>query len=139
MSGQFTISKVWGERFHRRSSKLESPTKDWIFYISRPTLEAARKPDREGTTINLLRKIVKDFIVQNSFSEHYEDNFKVETQGHPEGWYATLCYPFDISDEIDQKKGVLIHIAEAESKNHNVSIPKSRCLIQIIRRLLKKR
>ena len=102
MSGQFTISKVWGERFHRRSSKLESPTKDWIFYISRPTLEAARKPDREGTTVNLLRTIVEQFIEKNPFSEQYENDFKVETQRHNGEWYATICYPFDISDEIDQ-------------------------------------
>ena len=71
-----TISSAFFENLsHRRKTG---------FYISRPTLEAARKPDKEGTTINLLRTIVKEFIEQNPLSDQYEDNFKVETQGHQE-------------------------------------------------------
>ena len=120
MSGQFTIAKVWGERFHRRSSKLESPTKDWIFYISRPTLEDLRKPDKDGLTVNLLRTIVQEFIEQNPTSGRYDGDFIIKTEPRDtkdsdEKKYATICYPFDISDEVDDKKGVLIHIGEDDT------------------------
>ena len=117
MSGQFTISKVWGERFHRRSSKLESPTKDWIFYISRPTLEAARKPDREGITVELLKATVEDFLNSEPVSTDFNESFNIRTECKSrnvnkkgESRYTTICYPFNINDEIDNKKGVLIHI-----------------------------
>ena len=112
MSGQFTISKVWGERFHRRSSKVESPTKDWIFYISRPTLERLRNP-KNGETIDLLRKIVHKFLNKDKHksSADFQGPFSIETIPDV-GQYSTLCYPFDINDEIDDKLGVLIHIAD---------------------------
>ena len=113
MSGQFTISKVWGERFHRRSSKVESPTKDWIFYISRPTLERLRKPEKDGNTVKLLRRLVQEFLdkKEHESSANFQGLFSIETTPH-NGQYSTLCYPFDINDEIDDKLGVLIHLGE---------------------------
>ena len=119
MSGKFTISKVWGERFHRRSSKDNSPTKDWIFYISRPTLERLRKPDKNGTSVRLLRKLVKEFLAkdENNSSAEFDGLFSIETRPHEEGQYSTFCYPFDINDEIDNKLGVLIHLGHEDVDN----------------------
>lgn len=118
MSGQFTISKVWGERFHRRSSKINSPTKDWIFYISRPTLERLRKPDKDGTSVRLLRNLVKEFLnkKEHTSSADFQGSFSIETKPH-NGQYSTFCYPFDINDEIDDKLGVLIHLGEDNENN----------------------
>ena len=129
MSSGFTISKIWSERFHRRklgeNKKTYSPTNDWIFYISRPTLEALRKPDKDGKTVHRVRTIVQEFLEANSNALAHEDPFIIKTQPFVDNTdndnlltnlhsYYTLCYPFDISDEVDNKRGVLIHLGQAE-------------------------
>jgi len=129
MSDGFTISKIWSERFHRRQlgddKETYVPTEDWIFYISRPTLEALRKPDKDGKTVKRVRRIVQEFLRSNPNALSQEGPFIIKTEpiaqepNHDDSLaamqpYFTICYPFDITDEVDKKRGVLIHLGDAE-------------------------
>ena len=109
------ISDIWSRRFHQEAGR----TKNWVFYISRPTLELLRKPGSEGrNAYHAVKMAVEAFLdkqpdanafnVSNSFSIN-TSTFDVE---HTE-MYCTLSFPFDIRDEITNKLGVVIHAAEA--------------------------
>ena len=115
---EIPISKIWATRFHQNSEPGVCQTNDWVFYVSRPTLELLRKPGREGkAAYQAIKSVVKDFLEKNSTSIGFSDPFSVRTTtGHRHDStevYCTLSYPFDIRDEIDNKLGVVIHAAIA--------------------------
>ena len=108
------VAKVWASRFHQRSGA----TDDWIFYISRPTLEKLRKPDKEGQAFyNTTKEVVDAFLAAHQNANGFDGPFSIGTKGGYQHFnkelYATLSYPFDIRDEIDNKKGVVIHVGES--------------------------
>ena len=108
------VAKVWASRFHQKSGD----TNDWIFYVSRPTLEKLRKPDKEGRAFyQTTKEVVDAFLAAHQNANGFDGPFSIGTKGgyqhSNKELYATLSYPFDIRDEVDNKKGVVIHVGES--------------------------
>ena len=119
---------MWNTRFHRKDAEGACQTKDWIFFISRPTLETLRKTDQEGKIAHeILKNRVEAFLAEGGDASPgdahaYSGNFKLKTYTDPrqnapssteERWYCTVAYPFDISNEVQNKVGVVFHIGNA--------------------------
>ena len=102
-----------------------------MFYVSRPTLENLRKTGNDGrTTYELLKITVEKFLAKIPPHTAYDDEFIIETNLFGEKnptHYATICYPFDIQGEVDDKYGVVIHIGEASNNQiseDSIRLPK---------------
>lgn len=115
-----SVAQVWETRFHRTPPKEESPTKNWVFFISRPTLEALRGADQKGKKafINLKQQI-EDFLENQPIALHFAGDFTVQTHvgesTDPANTpYVSFAYPFDVSEELRArgshgKLGVYVH------------------------------
>ena len=116
---QIPISKIWETRFH-----LSPQTNDWIFYVSRPTLEMLRKPGKEGlATYTAVKETIEKFLPRHPSSANYRADVEPFTIGtlpcenKDHSLFCTLSYPFDIRDEIDNKLGVVLHVSESDGFN----------------------
>lgn len=114
------IPEIWETRFHRQDLKTgDIPTKDWIFYLTRPGLEFMRRPDNEGkTAYELVREEVRSFLAGESASPSGHLKLSTKTSRGDLGVYCTMIYPFDISSEIPGKYGIVIHVGSAKDA-HN--------------------
>lgn len=112
---EIPISKIWAARFH-----LSTQTNDWVFYVSRPTLEMLRKPGSEGNaTYKAVKETIEKFLSEHPSSTNFQADvkpFKIKTSRcdvKEDRLYCTLSYPFDIRDEIDNKLGVVLHVSDS--------------------------
>lgn len=117
-----SIADVWETRFHRGSPNVERVTKEWIFYISRPGLELLRKTNDAGIqAYGQLRTTVQQFLETNGNALDYNGPFTIQTtpsfSSNKTSVYSTLVYPFDVQDEVQGKRGVVIHLGEGDAKD----------------------
>ena len=110
------IPEIWETRFHRQDLNTgDIPTKDWIFYLTRPGLEFMRRPDSEGkTAYELVREEVRSFLASEGTSASEQLKLSTKTSRGGSGVYCTLIYPFDISSEIPGKRGIAIHVGSSK-------------------------
>jgi hypothetical protein len=134
-SGQPSVALAWETRFHRTPPNGESPTNDWIFYISRPTLESLRRADKEGKlAFRTIKRAVEGFIQEQPNARAYENEYIVETKLYDQISgprdttipYITFAYPFDISDEVRgsmsrSKLGVYVHYGKISESDKDTS------------------
>ena len=92
-----------------------------MFYVSRPTLEKLRKTGSDGALYyDLLKEAVSDFLDDSAIpkSNLYDGDFVIKTklsELKPDH-YATIAYPFDISSEVDDKFGVVLHLGNGKGE-----------------------
>ena len=110
------IPEIWETRFHRQDLKTgDIPTKNWIFYLTRPGLEFMRRPDNEGKiAYELVRDEVKSFLAGEAANTSKQLKLSTKTSRGGSGVYCTLIYPFDISSEIPGKRGIVIHVGSTK-------------------------
>ena len=123
--------KNMGDPFH-----LSPQTNDWIFYVSRPTLEMLRKPGKEGlATYTAVKETIEKFLPRHPSSANYRADVEPFTIGtlpcenKDHSLFCTLSYPFDIRDEIDNKLGVVLHVSEVMVSMLNPLILKPETII----------
>lgn len=129
MAQEIRIADVWDTRFHRKNGPTYE--KGWMFYVSRPTLEKLRKTKDEGALYHeLLKEAVSNFLNDSAIpkSNLYDGDFVIETKlsNHKSDHYATIAYPFDISSEVDNKLGVVLHLGDGkhEASEGEWTLPK---------------
>ena len=116
-----SIADLWNTRFHRGLTG-ERLTKEWIFYISRPGLELLRKTDDAGKQAHeQLRATVRQFLMETGDARDFNGPFTTLTKSpgtfNGQKVYSTLMYPFDVQDEVKNKRGVVIHLGEGEAED----------------------
>ena len=92
-----------------------------MFYISRPTLEKLRKTGSTGALYyELLKEAVTNFLDDSAIpkSNLYDGKFVIKTKlsNHHSEYYATIAYPFDVSSEVDNKFGVVLHLGDGKNE-----------------------
>lgn len=133
-----SVAQVWEERFHRTPLKGDFPTKNWVFFISRPTLEALRRADQEGKKAFVtLKREIEGFLQRLPIADQYRADFSVQThigeRTDPASTpYVSFAYPFDVSEELraqsgSDKLGVYVHYGTSSGSDivveDDVSIP----------------
>jgi hypothetical protein len=85
------IPEIWETRFHRQDLKTgDIPTKDWIFYLTRPGLEFMRRPDNEGKiAYELVRDEVKSFLAGEAANATEQLKLSTKTSRGGSGVYCT--------------------------------------------------
>lgn len=132
-----SVAQVWETRFHRLKDG-DSPTKNWVFFISRPTLEALRRADHEGKKAFItIKQQIEVFLDEQPSALQFRGDFSVQThvgKGRDPAStpYVSFAYPFDVSEELRArgshgKLGVYVHYGISSTSDiveeDNVSIP----------------
>ena len=98
-----SVAQVWDTRFHRMTEKGDSPTKDWVFFISRPTLEALRGADQKGKKAFItLKQQIENFLDEQPSAVRFRGDFSVQTHvgksTDPASTpHVSFAYPVDVS------------------------------------------